>query len=301
MSPLDAVLEELAELVAAKVLARMAAPSSHYTTRAGGVHVPGKSRAWALRTLKTIPGARKVGRDWVVSVEAYEAWLTDQDTKRAAGKSKGDGVKRLRTTSTPLPSGPSRRQAFARCARRRARRTEPSTWAGRSRATSSTAAVGRYRRRTRSAREWHDLKIDAGPEERALAQEVGTAFARKLRAGQFVPSERETTGLRFRDYYEAAEKGHVGRKNRGRPQAAIDGRCSRFTTWIPAALARPAPHGWREGRRPAQAREAPRRRGPRARGLLPWREHARRQDRPQARALRQERGVRVGRSHERVP
>jgi hypothetical protein len=90
VSALDAVLEELAELVAAKVLARMAAPTSHYTTRAAGPHPPGKSRAWALRTLKTIPGARKVGRDWVVAVDAYEAWLTDRDAARVAGKSHVD-------------------------------------------------------------------------------------------------------------------------------------------------------------------------------------------------------------------
>ena len=95
MSALASVLDELAELVAAKVLARMAAPSSHYTTRPAGPHPPGKSRAWALRTLKTIPGARKVGRDWIVSVDAYEAWLTDEDTARCAGKSKGDARQRV--------------------------------------------------------------------------------------------------------------------------------------------------------------------------------------------------------------
>jgi hypothetical protein len=90
MSVLDDVLEELAELVAAKVLAKMSAPSSHYTTRAAGPHVPGKSRAWALRNLKTIPGAKKCGRDWVVSVDAYEAWLSERDAARIAGKSLGD-------------------------------------------------------------------------------------------------------------------------------------------------------------------------------------------------------------------
>ena len=80
MSALDAVLEELAELVAAKVLARMAAPSSHYGAGRAATHPPGKSRAWALRMLKTIPGARQVGRDWIVAVSDFEAWLTDQDT-----------------------------------------------------------------------------------------------------------------------------------------------------------------------------------------------------------------------------
>lgn len=78
-APLDAVLDDLAERVAAKVLERLTAPASHYSTRKGAVLPPGKSRAWALRTLKTIPGARKVGRDWVVSTADFDAWATEKD------------------------------------------------------------------------------------------------------------------------------------------------------------------------------------------------------------------------------
>jgi hypothetical protein len=84
LSALDDVLEELAELVATKVLARMSAPTDHYTTRKAGAHVPGKSLAWCLRTLKTIPGARKVGRDWIVSVADFDAWLSQQDSAKCA-------------------------------------------------------------------------------------------------------------------------------------------------------------------------------------------------------------------------
>ena len=80
-----AVLDELAELVAAKVLAKLSAPTSHYSTASrSGTLPPGKSRAWALRTLKLVPGARKVGRDWVVSVADFEAWAAEKDSERLA-------------------------------------------------------------------------------------------------------------------------------------------------------------------------------------------------------------------------
>lgn len=82
MSPLDAVLDDLAERVAAKVLAKLSAPSTHYGTGRAAVLPPGKSRAWALRNLKLVPGAKKVGRDWIVSVADFEAWLTERDTRR---------------------------------------------------------------------------------------------------------------------------------------------------------------------------------------------------------------------------
>lgn len=77
----DALLDDLAERVAAKVLERLAAPTSHYGTRVGATLPPGKSRAWALRTLKTIPGARKVGRDWVVSAADFDAWAAEKDSE----------------------------------------------------------------------------------------------------------------------------------------------------------------------------------------------------------------------------
>ncbi len=82
----DAFLDELAERVAAKVVARLAgaASTSHYGTGRAATLPPGKSRSWALRTLKKIPGARKVGRDWVVSVEDFDAWTTERDTARVA-------------------------------------------------------------------------------------------------------------------------------------------------------------------------------------------------------------------------
>ena len=82
---LAGALDELAELVAAKVLAKLSAPTTHYSTASkSGTLPPGKSRAWALRNLKLVPGARKVGRDWVVSIADFEAWLSEQDSIRFA-------------------------------------------------------------------------------------------------------------------------------------------------------------------------------------------------------------------------
>lgn len=86
---LDELLDELAERLAAKVLDRLAAPAEHYGTGRAATLPPGKSRAWALRMLKTIPGARKVGRDWVVSIEDFDAWASEQDTRRCAVKTSG--------------------------------------------------------------------------------------------------------------------------------------------------------------------------------------------------------------------
>lgn len=53
-----------------------------YTSKKGGPHLPGKSRPWMVRNAKTIPGARKVGRDWVVAHADWERWLAEQDARR---------------------------------------------------------------------------------------------------------------------------------------------------------------------------------------------------------------------------
>lgn len=81
-------------------------------------------------------------------------------------------------------------------------------------------------------RTWHDLpEIPQDQEE--LARTVGQKVAMRLREGTFVPKERaETVSEWFKRYYYAAEKGNVGRKNRGRPQASIEDRRGRFEKWI---------------------------------------------------------------------
>lgn len=87
---LDGVLELLAEAVAERVLARLGSSANTkavvYTSRKAGTHIPGKSRNWMLNKCKGMPGARKVGRDWTISVQDYEAWATAQDTSRCRSK-----------------------------------------------------------------------------------------------------------------------------------------------------------------------------------------------------------------------
>ncbi len=56
--------------------------ADYYTTNKIGPRIPGKTRTWMLDNAKTMPGAHKVGRDWVISPVDYEAWLTEQDTAR---------------------------------------------------------------------------------------------------------------------------------------------------------------------------------------------------------------------------
>lgn len=91
-SALDALLDELATRVADKLAVRLASPSTHYGTGKAATLPPGKSRQWALRTLKTIPGAYQIGRDWVVRIEDFEAWLTAKDTAKFRRGTKPKGV-----------------------------------------------------------------------------------------------------------------------------------------------------------------------------------------------------------------
>jgi hypothetical protein len=53
-----------------------------YSSRKGAPHLPGKSRRWMLDHAREIPGASKVGRDWVIPHAAYERWRAEQDAAR---------------------------------------------------------------------------------------------------------------------------------------------------------------------------------------------------------------------------
>jgi len=64
-----------------------AAPlDEYYSSRKGAAHLPGKSRRWMLEKARQIPGASKVGRDWIVPRAAYAQWLTEQDVALCRGK-----------------------------------------------------------------------------------------------------------------------------------------------------------------------------------------------------------------------
>ncbi len=81
---MDRLLDELADRIAERVLEKLGGPSgvTAYTSASRGPNIPGKSRAWALRNIKLMPGAKKVGRDWVITADAYEAWLSERDEAR---------------------------------------------------------------------------------------------------------------------------------------------------------------------------------------------------------------------------
>jgi hypothetical protein len=59
-----------------------------YTSNKRGPHAPGKSQRWMLDHLCQIPGARKEGRDWVISVADYEAWATSEDLKKCGPRTR---------------------------------------------------------------------------------------------------------------------------------------------------------------------------------------------------------------------
>lgn len=88
--PLDAMAEIIADRVLSKLLVRgivnVATPKV-YTTHKAGPHIPGKSRRWMLDHLKSIAGARKVGRDWEIDVADYEAWAKAADRKATVNAS----------------------------------------------------------------------------------------------------------------------------------------------------------------------------------------------------------------------
>lgn len=50
-----------------------------YTSSSKGPWPPGKSKRWALRNIRTIPGAHKVGRDWLVSHADFRTWCERRD------------------------------------------------------------------------------------------------------------------------------------------------------------------------------------------------------------------------------
>jgi hypothetical protein len=63
-----------------------------YSSNKRGPHIPGKSRQWMVRNVRTMPGARKVGRDWTISRTDCERWMTEKD------------VQECRAATTPAPT-----------------------------------------------------------------------------------------------------------------------------------------------------------------------------------------------------
>lgn len=85
---IDGLLEMLAERLAERVAAKLGHVAvAVYTTAKRGPHCPGKSRTWMLRNVRSMPGAKKVGRDWLISAEDYQRWAAAKDAGRRAVES----------------------------------------------------------------------------------------------------------------------------------------------------------------------------------------------------------------------
>jgi len=92
-----------------------------------------------------------------------------------------------------------------------------------SKAAASASTTGKGRRR------WVALDPNIAREDEAAARACALEASNKAR-GIGVPGE--TVESWFGRYYEAAAKGLVGKKNRGRPQVTSKARQARFKNWI---------------------------------------------------------------------
>ncbi len=57
-------------------------PPAFYTTSKLGPAVPGKTRRWMLRHVPSMPGASKLGRDWVIRREDFDDWVASRPQSR---------------------------------------------------------------------------------------------------------------------------------------------------------------------------------------------------------------------------
>ncbi len=89
---IDAIAGGGASLRAGAAGGQSAPAETYYTSRKGGPYIPGKSRAWMLRQAHSIPGARKIGRDWVIKSSDFESYLVQRDIARARAASGGNGT-----------------------------------------------------------------------------------------------------------------------------------------------------------------------------------------------------------------
>jgi hypothetical protein len=83
----DGILDLLADAVAQRVIAKIGGHANTptvYSSHKEGPHLPSKTRRWMVKNLRFMPGSYKVGRDWLIAPEAYEAWKTAEDTRRQA-------------------------------------------------------------------------------------------------------------------------------------------------------------------------------------------------------------------------
>ncbi len=96
---IGALAEQIADRVAERVLAQLgrvpvkAVRPLAYTSHKDGPGLPGKTRRWMIDHMKNIPGVRKVGRDWVISVADYDTWCVAEDYRQCARAKRKPPVK----------------------------------------------------------------------------------------------------------------------------------------------------------------------------------------------------------------
>ncbi len=105
---LDTLLDEIADRVAERLLPKLKSISPPaavvYTTHKSGPHIPRKSRRWMLEHISKMPGARKVGRDWLISAADYDAWQAAEDARRCALAAKPKPPRGVKAAVLALPS-----------------------------------------------------------------------------------------------------------------------------------------------------------------------------------------------------
>ena len=86
---IDTIIDQLAEALAERVAKKLGhVATAIYTTAKRGPHCPGKSRTWMLKNIRSMPGAKKVGRDWIIGADEYARWAAAKDAGRRAAAEK---------------------------------------------------------------------------------------------------------------------------------------------------------------------------------------------------------------------
>lgn len=88
-STVNGLIDLIADRVADRVVAKLgrSGDATSYTTAKQGPHIPGKSRDWMRRHVRTMPGSRKIGLHWVISKADFDAWASAQDASRRRPRS----------------------------------------------------------------------------------------------------------------------------------------------------------------------------------------------------------------------
>jgi hypothetical protein len=83
---LDVVADRVASRVEDRLVERGLVGATFYTTAKGGALPPGRTRRWLMRNAKLVPGARKEGRNWIVSRTDWEHFAAARDEEQVRAR-----------------------------------------------------------------------------------------------------------------------------------------------------------------------------------------------------------------------